>query len=382
MSRKQLFGALLTLLLLSLGALWFLNHFELREVEVPVPLQGEARDNDLYAAKLFLREMGDTAGSITLPGIIPTLPGTHDALLLDTDRKYLQSADNEALLKWVKQGGHLIFRADIDAAFDPQDDAFSPDPLLDALGLSIHFDTAAEPQETSRIRLSSGADTATLEILFNESFSLQGERPADILMFDSNGIHLLHRRFGAGHVTVLTDMEFLNNYEIGEFDHAEMLWRLVHWGNDPEQIWLVHTQAAVPLWKLLWRHARPPLAIGLLLLLAGLLYASQRFGPLEAGPVAGRRRLLEHIEASGHHFWRLGKRQHLLDSTRAALLKHLSRRHPGWKSLAGRERDLQLAKLLNKPIASIDHLLHDNAPANAENFTRLIGELEDLRKTL
>jgi hypothetical protein len=196
------------------------------------------------------------------------------------------------------------------------------------------------------------------------------------------GIRLIHAHYGSGRVTVLSDLDFLHNDHIGELDHAEFFYHLLHLGGDPGKLWLVHNEDMPALWKWLWQHTWP-LIISLIALCAAWLRAKMtRFGPLLPIPNRKRRRLLEHIDASGHFLWNQGQQRYLINSVQSALERRLLRRHPGWATLSPKQRETTLAKINQLSIQHMHSLLHAPAPDDAQSFTRRIKLLENIRRTL
>ena len=58
MNLPRILIAGLVAVLVVLGVAWFLQTYELVDTEEQVGFQGEAKTNDLLAARLFLRRMG------------------------------------------------------------------------------------------------------------------------------------------------------------------------------------------------------------------------------------------------------------------------------------------------------------------------------------
>ena len=105
MKAQRIGFGLLAILVLVGATLSFLNTFELKETEEHVGFKGEAKTNNLYAARLFLKSMGIPAQRQER---LSTLPDTDTVLIIDTQRYTLSTQKIEELLAWVERGGHLI----------------------------------------------------------------------------------------------------------------------------------------------------------------------------------------------------------------------------------------------------------------------------------
>lgn len=386
MSRGGLLVLLLIAAVAAAGSWWFLENFEKRPIETWVGYRGEARSNPLLAARRFLKEMGIPAESVDLLRAVDEPPPPEASLVIGTERQTLGEARAQALLAWVGQGGHLIVtpaRPTLDEDGLPLERA--RDALLDPLGISVYYEAAADEtqEDIPAMTLEVEGRERPLEVDFDPYWALDGGDAADATLEDDYGVHLLRRPVGAGQLTVLSDLDFLSNARIGDHDHAEFLWRMLHpSARVPAAVFLVHDEDMPPLWRWLWEHAMPVVVSAALLLLAWLAARAPRFGALRRVPPPARRRLLEHIEAGGQFLWRQGEQARLLASVRAALERRLMLVHPGWGELRAPEREQRLAQLSALPAAQVHELLHREDFRHAHDFARVIRQLEDLRKQL
>jgi hypothetical protein len=391
-------GALLTFLLVltasGLLTWWFLENFERREQEFYVGYSGEARSNPLLAARRFLRAMGVEAQTLHGLPSVGELPARGQTLLLTTRGSALSEARIEQLLGWVRAGGHLIFPAmsgqDVywedrlaeEIAAVERRAADIGSPLLAPLELELRY-AGALPEDTPWLVIEQDPIEQFLEADLLLAWTLAGAHAEDWQIASEFGTHILRRRLGAGSVTVATELTWVENERIGELDHAELLWWLIRDGRGTTPIvWLMHDEEMPPLWQVLWTQARP-LVIGLALLIVFALWAAApRFGPLQGAPAPLRRRLLEHIEASGEFLWRHGQRERLLTATRRALERRLLARHPDWERLDAGAREARLVHLAQLEPEAARRLLHDPASANGREFTETVRHIESLRKQL
>ncbi|HFD87297.1 MAG TPA: DUF4350 domain-containing protein [Gammaproteobacteria bacterium] len=378
---KRLFKLALLLFPVGLLLVYLAQHVEIREVATPVPLKGEAARNSLYAAGLFLREMGFHTESHLIHQLDDALPSTSAAIIIDDNHDAISETTQAALLQWVGRGGKLLLRPDL-SDLDPQT-GFFRDKLLSRLGITVRYQRNVDREGNSEMRINRRDGDQYLEVDFDDHLTLEGDRPDDMLMLDNNGIHLIQRALSQGTVSILSDLEFIDNTRIGSFSHASLLWQLLNWdGVPPSQIWLIHSEEPPSLPELLWRNARPVLLIVGLWLALFLVTAGHRFGPLKAPREQPRRSLKDHIEASGRWYWRHGQQNRLLESSRQMVQRKMNQLHPQWTNLSDEQRFHRLAELVHWPVSRIEYLLQSEAPKEREAFTRLISELETLRTSL
>ncbi|MGF1644725.1 MAG: DUF4350 domain-containing protein [Thiotrichales bacterium] len=335
MGRQRLLGAL-GLALTLLATLWFLRNFELREVTEPGRIEGEAARNPLYFARRLLTAMNLDTRVAPVPFAVGDL-AADAVLVLDTERRRLVGDGLERLLAWVEGGGHLVLRA---ATPERNRDAEpAPDPLLERLGLRVRYSPdLAYPDAAVHYPFRSGdGRDDTLAIFFVGYYTLQGYRTDDDILFDANGAHVVHREYGAGAITVLSDMNFVRNEALCDQGHAAALWHLVHRVHaPPSRVYLAHSEAYPALPVLIWQRARAVVIATLLLALGLVAYFGTRFGPPRPPLDSARRQLRQHLEASAEYYWRRGEHARLLrplvEASNRARRQHrradLPERHP------------------------------------------------------
>jgi hypothetical protein len=139
------------------------------------------------------------------------------------------------------------------------------------------------------------------------------------------GGRLLQYRVGAGLVTVLSDIGFIGNDEIGKRDHALLLALLA---GGERRAWLLYSSDMPSLATLVWQKA--PYLVTSVLLLCGLWLwrLTRRTGPLLASDALARRNLMEHLEAAAGYAWRVDRAQAMLRASRERLDRAWRRRCP------------------------------------------------------
>jgi hypothetical protein len=381
----------------ALGGYSLYDRFEVVESLTKITLQGEARKNPLYATRIFLNRMGISAQTKQSLQGLKKLPNRNTVLVISSKRSMLSRQATEALYAWVQAGGHLITGINIDdyssysQEYDDEyedDELASDDPLQDIMQLTTGKRLFLS--KNTEFPLNLKGSQRTLKIQGNSFYPIISRRDASsaknetILIKDKTFI--LRRYIDKGMITLVADLNFINNREIREADHAEIFWQLVHGLETPDDVWLIHNDEMPALWQLIWNKAWALIISLLILFLLWLRSASHRFGPMIPKVVVDRRSLLEHIRASGNFYWKHQQKGKLIASTREALHQRLALTHPGWKQLSDGEKVAQLAIRLERPQSEIQRLLFDLNTALKKNqsdeFTQLIKQLEQIRTSL
>jgi hypothetical protein len=318
------------LALVALGVVWFLRNFEQVPGKERVPASGEARLRDFLAAERFAERMGMPTRELrSLAELEAPAPGA--VLLLPNRRQALDAQRAARLLAWVQRGGHLVVEAELPGV---------PDPLLDGAG--VRRETRKPPFKP--IVLDAGERRLTVR--FRSGMALR-VAPMDETRFQA-GDQLVTVARGKGLLTAATSLNFARNDDVGELDHAELLWRVLTLAPATSFQVFFHPER-LSLWRFLVEHAAPALVGGFLVLGLWLWRIAPRFGPVPADPPPARRRLLEHLRASGRYLWTEGLRGELAAAARDAALRRLARAQPDFAVASPAEKAARLAGLAGIP---------------------------------
>ena len=364
------------------GGLWWINNMERVTEERYVGLQGEARRNDYLAAERFLRATGTTVESINSLENLRELPPSRDILFIPTQRLTFGETRTETLMNWVAAGGHLIVVSwSLTDASGHQ--AGRHDPLLRELGVEQLQHNSETIDRENHVPTNLVIEDTFLQVAFLPDFFLiDHSGNGQVLAEDDYGAHVLQYQVGNGTLTVMTDSRFLMNQSIGAYDHASFFWRLVQPNQSTGKVWLVYKENMPSLWHWLVENAPAVLISAGILLIAGLWYASLRFGPLLPEPTPIRRSLLEHLYASGRFLWKHRAEDRLLDCVRRSLKDRLTVRHPGQAALPRERLREILAERSGLDAERIERALIAGAEHRPLVFVQLMNDLETLRKRL
>ena len=378
--------ALVGLVILFCGY-WINTHLEKHCEVVETGLQGAAADNPLLAAQQLLERMGSVV--ITKKSVIDInqLESQDTLILWGTDGLFT-ATQTKQLLEWVEAGGHLIIASN--TVYDLQN---SVNPLLQALKIYRLEDTLEYLPPDQVIPATPFTwETDFLKVAFDPHYRLEYIEDPAIEILDDYGTHLLLYYYGTGMISILSDMQFIHNQAIGNYDHAQFLWSLVHFERIAQRVWLLRfphfegitrsTDSMPSLSQLVWSKWWTVVISVSMLLLFWLWYTLFRFGPLLPEPTGARRRLLEHIEASGHFLWQYRQTEFLLRGARQAVLKKLATVHPDWIRLSPSELSQHLAPLVELSAEEIEAALYHIQPHTEMAFTQTIHILTQIRKML
>ena len=368
--KRSALGAWLMGLLLAAGAVWFYLNFERVTEREQVGYQGEARRNPYLAAMRLIERMGMKTRELHQLNELERLPrgGT---LVLARRRAGLSRGQAERMLAWVHDGGHLIVEAE---------DHRSPDLLLDSLKVMRRELKLKPPARPSEIRLPDAPAPLQVRFEYRQDLIDLG-RSAAAVVKDEWSILLLEYGRGNGRVTVLNGFSFMTNRTIGRNDHAEFVWRLVQQNRSAPEVSIAAWLESPSLSAWLLDHAWQALATAALLLALWLWRVAPRFGPLEPDPLPQRRRLLDHLRASGIFYWKAGAAPRLLAAARESCLRKIARTHPGVVELPPAQRVERFAALTQLAPHELELALGGTA-ADPRQFTAAIRTLQAMEERL
>lgn len=356
------------LALIVLGAAWFLTTYERVPDKQWVGATGEARRDPFLAAQRFAARMGMPARQVrALPGLDKLAPD--GVLLLPARRQAIDPRRLARIVSWVEGGGHLIVEAELVGVSDP---------LLDQLGLQRRGATErafkAPAVETARGR--------KLKVsLFGRTLL---QLPPGAVVFSAggqDGVVIASLERGRGMVTAAGSLGFARNSLIGVEDNAEFFWYLLELAPAKElQVYL--RQERLSLWSFLKQHAAPVLLATVALLALWLWRIGPRFGPVLPDAPPARRRLLDHMRASGRYYWTRGLRSRLVVGARDAALRHVARAHPDFAAGTADERAARLASLTSSPREEMARFMAAAGATSGADFIQLMHTAQKIHSAL
>ncbi len=353
--------------LLALGAMWFYARFERVPDKEWVGPSAAAQRDPFLAAQRLAERMGMPSRPVrTLPELDRLAPA--GVLLLAAGRQAIDPPRLRHLVSWVEGGGHLIAEAELPGVSDP---------LFDQLGVQRRSGTrafkapAVEIAEGRRLKVSLFGRTVLQLPPAEVRFSAGGQ--------DAALVASLAR--GRGTVTVAASLSFARNGLIGTDDNAEFFWYLLELTPAKElQVFL--RQERLSLWRFFEQHAAPAMAAAAVLLLAWLWRVAPRFGPVRPDAPPARRRLLDHLRASGRYYWTKGLRLRLVLAARDAALRHVARAHPDFAIASPEERAAHLASLTSLSKQEMERFIAAAGTASGAEFIQLMHTAHRIHSAL
>jgi len=361
MKARHLIAAALVLAI-GAGAYWLYDGFERVPAKEWVGPSGEARLNPFLAAQRLAVRMGMRSRELrSLPQLDAQTP--NGVLLMPNHRQALDAARIGRLLAWVGAGGHLIVEAEFPGVSDP---------LFDALGVA---------RETGKVLdkpLAIEVQGRKLAVSFVDAMALKPKAGAPRLR---GGDKLYSFERGKGFVTVATSLHFARNGLIGEHDNAVFFWTLATL-TPAAELRVYFRPERLSLWDFLAQNALPALVAAGLLLFAWLWHIAPRFGPVPPDLPPARRRLLDHLRASGRYFWANGLRNRLVVAARDAALWRLARAQPDFAVAPQKERAERLASLIGISQEEAGRFLGAGGNMRGADFIRVTQHAQRIHSAL
>jgi hypothetical protein len=357
-------------MLLALGAAWFLSSFELAPARQWTGPSGEARRDPFLAAARFADRMGMRSRQVRALPQLDRLP-SDGALLLPARRQAIDPRRLRQLVTWAESGGHLLVEAELPGVSDP---------LLDRLGVRRRAAGGEREIKGTRVETAAGR---TLKVSFATRTVLELPDDAEAVFQagapDATVIASIET--GRGMVTVASSLRFARNDAIGMEDNAEFFWYLLDL-TPAKELSVFLRQERLSLWGFLAEHAAPVLIAGAALLLLWLWNIGPRFGPIAPDPPTARRRLLDHLRASGRYYWARGMRGRLVTAARDAALRHVAQAHPDFGYATPDQRAEHLAALAAMTPEEARRFMAAADAPNGADFVQLMNTAQRIHSAL
>ncbi len=347
--------------LVGLSVLWFRANFERVPATERVRASGEARLRQFLAAERFAERMGLKASEARSLPALDALPAA-GTLVMPARRQALAAERLADLVRWAERGGHLIVEAEFLGV---------PDLLLDRLGVQ----RADAPPPKSLV-----AEIGARRLKVHMPGGMRLVAPGSDMRLRA-GDQLLSFGRGRGAVTVASSLNFARNHSIGAADHAELFWQLLALTPGRELV-VYWSPQRLSLWGFLKENAAPALAAFALLLALWLWSIAPRFGPVAPEAPAGRRRLLDHLRASGRYYWAKGMRSRLVVAARDAALRRIARAQPDFASASQSEKVARLASLAEIPQDEAARFLSAAGAMSGADFIRITHDAQRVHSAL
>lgn len=358
------------------GSIWFFENYEYKEVDDTSSYSAKARRNQYLAAEYFLQELNiDAESDASRTQLLATHTQNETIILSDYGPKLSPTRFSE-LKKWMEKGGHLIMVTDdYDYASSDEDhEQIINNQMLEEFGIHPRYtdfdDELSYPNSETAPSYALNNGTVISIYFYPDYHLVDTNNIASFTLEDEFGIHLLQTEVGNGLLTVLSDDYFLENYSIGEHDHAYLLW-LLSTANEASdaKIWLLYSSVSDSIFVLLWKHAKYACIAFILFIIIGLWAMQNRLGPIMPVINFSSRNVIEHLRAIARFSWRQDKGVRLLQHSRAACEQTLLSRYPTLKTMSTQERIEHLEDVLDIPSNAIEKALYKEPNSTNEFIT-------------
>ncbi len=374
MSTREILIAILIASLGVTGTAWFLANFEQYPDKVYVGFRGEARRNPWLAAERLLDRMGPPASELReFDGLRKLQPNA--VLVLPRGRQTVSAPLREHIVNWVRSGGFLVVEAEYPSVADPLIEVFGVERVRD-----VRDDETDDLEQKAKDIEKDSLDLTVVKfpgsmltslVWMEARFSLISER-AWFRAGTEHSSNMLLLREGDGMVAVVNELDFATNSEIGKLDHAQFVVELAHFAQWSGPVIFFNNPGQPSLMKWLRMHAWAPASAAALALLLWLWKIVPRFGPVAPDAERARRRLLDHLRASGRFLWSRGQGERLLEVSREACLRKISRALPDFETANASTQAAQLIRMFGISGEQVQQILSPQTPGKMLRFTHTI----------
>lgn len=346
----------------------------------------EAKSEQFLAAKMFLQTYDINTSlhadyrllySTKDQGIAPN---SDDIIILSDAQVAFPNSLTDKVLQWVDDGGHLILAIN---SSSPDED-FRANSLLKAIDVSAYWlvqeaENKNQYQDTATVVISS--DEQPMRVNFEKTYRLALPENGSVFYSagDDDGATFAQMDWGKGLISLQTETDVWNNYQIDEFNNVELLLELT---SNSKNVFIFSSKELPHWFTILFDFSPYFIWFGIVLLILAMWRGAVRFGPVLTNDEQSYSPFSEHVKAAGEFYWRTDQKQPLLQDLRNSILLAFYKKRP---QLRGAEQ----AKLLHslsefsgwKEQDLHELLFSDNTPSEAQ-FTRWISALQLLRNTL
>jgi hypothetical protein len=391
---------LLTIAVIGL-IVWICANLSFKEVQVRVPLSGEAARNPFYAAIRLSQELGAEAEWER----VFTAPPADSVILLSSWNWSLSRARRERIQQWVEAGGRLIVDDSLIGDLDEfekwsgvgtleqendDEEMEEEEEVEESIEETPPAEQDAEPDDNSFTAgifepdctmLSENGSTRQLEVCgIDVSRSLTSSRKILWSLRQGKNIHALRTAVGRGSVTVINASPFrFRDFLMG--DHPRLFVTLSQLRRGDTLMFLTEEDRA-SLLSLMWRFGAPAVLLLAAAVFLALWRSFPRFGPSAAPTTAVRRSLAEQIRGTAQFALRFGGGEALHTATVRALRDAAIRRFPSYDRMSSAERVAALAKASQLSADDIGPALHYSGHRSSHELRNAIAILETVRRRL
>ncbi len=372
---------ILLLCLALIAGVYIVMNLESYEEEKIVEETREARQKPFLASQRLLEKSGVKSSfeddyrrlfSNSNTGIVPSLSDT--VILTDAEAAVSEAVASE-LLDWVEEGGFLILSVNI----TDSEDSHRANAITQKLNVGAEWRTDDEFEQKPSSMKDPDGNPIKVNLEAGYFISIADDIEPFYSVRNDGGYTFLQLKRGDGLITLMTEVEIWNNWQLADDDNAILLLGLLE---NSDTVYFFDPQELPHWFTLLYSHA-PLFVVSLVVLIfLSIWYAGIRFGSISHGQSANSLRFSEHIRVAGDYYWKQGKQGNMLSTVRSLIMHNVLVK---WPSLtyADEQKIVQLLEELSGwPKDVIHSIMYDQSELNQSQFSQRMKELQQLRKML
>jgi len=320
---------------------WVASHTQWVDVQIPMPLRGEARTNPFYAAQ----RLTEAIHAHAVRDRVLAVPPSNAVIVLSAWNWTLSAARRAALERWVESGGRLVVDRTLigdEREFERWSHVTREPHEIDARD-DADSDDSCSPFVEERGSGAGESKAATFSLCdVDRASSLATKQKPEWALRSKSRVQALRVRVGRGSVTVINAEPF-RYMSLFDGDHAALLVGAAQLRR-ADEVHFLSEEDHPSLFAMAWTNGAPFVVLAGMLVALVLWRRGVRFGPLAPPPVSARRSLAEQILGTGRFAMRHGSGGSLHAACVRALDEAARRRINGYARLDAADRASSLAR--------------------------------------
>jgi len=243
--------------------------------------------------------------------------------------------------------------------------------------------------DISITRVTFGDDVGDLEVAFDNSRVLshpyiadtdyvEGKHTPFSWSVSDSGVHMMQFEVGSGLLTIVSDPNIWNSYQIDLYDHAYLLWLL---SSEEGNFAILRSVVRDSIWTLMKRNASEFLIAAGLLILVWIWRMGYRFGRLVPRDLSRTRAMGEHFSSVSHYLWHRRYGSYLIKPLRQQVLRSASLTLPEFSRADSVRQNELLAERCELNTATISRAFSEQE-FNETSFVQTVRLLKRIEQSL
>ncbi|MDT0594753.1 DUF4350 domain-containing protein [Glaciecola petra] len=371
------------------------------EQEIDQGFQKEANEEPFLALQMHMQSYnidvilsGKAEDLFEDNSLAPLNPHYTDLIIFDTAEIAVSKEISNKLFAWIEQGGHVIVGLDtLEGA-----STFTGNHFLRQLEVETHdYDRELLDSEFNVSTKINTADFGEINVNVEDSLYITVSDNEELVYSASvlssayvdepiaqDKIHfydkasIIQVAIGQGLVTLMTDVQIWDNYQIDAEDNAFYIHQLA---KEADAIYLMSFSEPLMWYSIIVNFSPAFYWILIFVALINIWFFAVRFGAIKQVEDTVVTYFSQHIKVAGLFYWDTGQKHKLIDDVRSQLLDELRLRmshpNPSTASMLA-----ALSNISSWPEASLHTLILEPINLNETHFIKLMQDLQALRKMI